>query len=106
MVGNPSILGLDPLWREFLNYVHRNGGWKGLQPNWDPKNGSPDGATGFRVERAVGDEGLTEMELLAEQLKRQVTLTAGRNTDGDEDYDEERREANEDRGPWIRRDDE
>ncbi|KAG8954837.1 hypothetical protein FRC04_010319 [Tulasnella sp. 424] len=106
VVGNPSILGLDPLWRKFLNYVHRNGGWKGLQPNWDPKDDSPDGATGLRVERAVGDEGLTEMELLAEQLKRQITLTAGRDGDGDEDYDEERREANEDRGPWIRRDDE
>ncbi|KIO21468.1 hypothetical protein M407DRAFT_44382, partial [Tulasnella calospora MUT 4182] len=31
VVGNPLILGLDPLWRKFLNYVHRNGGWKGLE---------------------------------------------------------------------------
>jgi len=36
VVGNPNILGLDPLWRRFLTYVHTNGGWKGLEPSWDP----------------------------------------------------------------------
>ncbi|KAG8929264.1 hypothetical protein FRC01_004611 [Tulasnella sp. 417] len=104
VVGNPLILGLDPLWRQFLNYVHRNGGWKGLEPNWDPKSNSPDEPT--QTGRAAVNGGLTEMESLAEQLMRRVSTAADQNADGDGDYDEERREANEDRGPWIRRDDE
>lgn len=41
----------------------------------------PDGTTGSRVESAVGSEGLREMGLLAEELKHQVHLTAGRFTD-------------------------
>ena len=36
MIGDPSILGLDPLWMEFLNYIHSNGGWKGPKMSWDP----------------------------------------------------------------------
>ncbi|KAG9044287.1 hypothetical protein FS837_008417 [Tulasnella sp. UAMH 9824] len=104
VVGNPNILGLDPLWRKFLNYVHRNGGWKGLQPNWDPTSDSPDEPT--QAGSTASNGGLTEMESLAERLMRRVSIAADQNTDGDGDYDEERREANEDRGPWIRRDDE
>lgn len=36
IVGNPHVLGLDPLWRSFLNYVHLNGGWVGPDIPWDP----------------------------------------------------------------------
>ncbi|KAG8929260.1 hypothetical protein FRC01_004607 [Tulasnella sp. 417] len=105
VVGNPHILGLDPLWRKFLNYVHRSGGWKGLEPNWDPSFDSPDQPT--QAGRTARTGGLTEMESLAEGLLRRVaSVAADQHTDGDGDYDEERREANEDRGPWIRRDDE
>ncbi|KAJ8087535.1 hypothetical protein PM082_006366 [Marasmius tenuissimus] len=35
VIGNPLVLGLDPLWRAFLNYVHINGGWRGKVPPWD-----------------------------------------------------------------------
>ncbi|KAL0566482.1 hypothetical protein V5O48_015530 [Marasmius crinis-equi] len=35
VIGNPLVLGLDPLWRSFLNYVHVNGGWRGKVPSWD-----------------------------------------------------------------------
>lgn len=35
VIGDPSVLSLDPLWRSFLNYVHVGGGWKGPPPNWD-----------------------------------------------------------------------
>lgn len=35
VVGNPSVLGLDPLWRDFLNWVHSRGGWAGPPPPWD-----------------------------------------------------------------------
>jgi helicase MOV-10 len=36
VIGDPNVLGLDPLWRSFLNYVHQNGGWKGPDIPWDP----------------------------------------------------------------------
>ncbi|KAH9943568.1 P-loop containing nucleoside triphosphate hydrolase protein [Amylocystis lapponica] len=35
VVGDPSVLSLDPLWRSFLNYVHVRGGWRGDAPTWD-----------------------------------------------------------------------
>lgn len=35
VVGDPSVLSIDPLWRAFLNYVHTNGGWKGPGPTWN-----------------------------------------------------------------------
>ncbi|GBE89135.1 P-loop containing nucleoside triphosphate hydrolase protein [Sparassis crispa] len=35
VVGDPSVLSLDPLWRSFLNYAHINGGWRGNAPSWD-----------------------------------------------------------------------
>jgi hypothetical protein len=39
VVGNPAVLGLDPLWRRFLNYVYRGGGWTGSSgPTWDPED--------------------------------------------------------------------
>jgi helicase MOV-10 len=45
VVGNPAILGLDPLWRAFLNWVYVRGGWAGPHPPWDPKGeGSPEAA--------------------------------------------------------------
>lgn len=36
MIGDPSVLSLDPLWRSFLNYVYNNGGWVGQAISWDP----------------------------------------------------------------------
>lgn len=37
IVGNPAVLGLDPLWRALLNYIHNGGGWKGKKIDWDPE---------------------------------------------------------------------
>ena len=36
IVGDPLVLGLDPLWREYLNTVHAGGGWRGRPIPWDP----------------------------------------------------------------------
>ncbi|KAI0344525.1 P-loop containing nucleoside triphosphate hydrolase protein [Trametopsis cervina] len=36
VIGDPTVLSLDPLWREFMNYVHTNGGWTGKRIDWDP----------------------------------------------------------------------
>ena len=35
VIGNPLVLGLDLLWRAFMNYVHVNGGWRGKVPPWN-----------------------------------------------------------------------
>ena len=36
IVGDPLVLGLDPLWRDYLNTVHAGGGWRGRPIPWDP----------------------------------------------------------------------
>nr|GAT48863.1 RNA helicase [Mycena chlorophos] len=36
VVGDPNVLGLDPLWRVFLNYAYLSGGWEGDELPWDP----------------------------------------------------------------------
>jgi helicase MOV-10 len=37
IVGDSVVLSIDPLWRKFLNYVHKNGGWTGDEISWDPE---------------------------------------------------------------------
>jgi len=37
IVGDPLVLGLDPLWREYLNSIHTGGGWRGRRIPWDPR---------------------------------------------------------------------
>ncbi|KIO33704.1 hypothetical protein M407DRAFT_17322 [Tulasnella calospora MUT 4182] len=36
IIGDPDVLGLDPLWRQFLNHIHAHGGWRGIRIPWDP----------------------------------------------------------------------
>ncbi|KIO33705.1 hypothetical protein M407DRAFT_13658 [Tulasnella calospora MUT 4182] len=36
IIGDPDVLGLDPLWRQFLNHIHEHGGWRGIRIPWDP----------------------------------------------------------------------
>ncbi|KIO25267.1 hypothetical protein M407DRAFT_210790 [Tulasnella calospora MUT 4182] len=43
IVGDPDVLGLDPLWRRFLNRIHTNGGWKGQRIPWAPAAEVADG---------------------------------------------------------------
>ena len=35
VVGDASILSIDPIWRGFMNYVNLRGGWRGNDPTWD-----------------------------------------------------------------------
>ncbi|EMD34731.1 hypothetical protein CERSUDRAFT_54531 [Gelatoporia subvermispora B] len=88
VIGDPSVLCLDPLWRSFLNYVHTNGGWKGNPPTWDtslPVNDSGDYAQEVR-ELHVSD--------MNEFARRMEFLTLeGVEEDGEEP------DANVDR-PW------
>ena len=36
VIGDPTVLSLDPLWRSFINYVSINGGYTGKPIDWDP----------------------------------------------------------------------
>ncbi|KAG6906077.1 hypothetical protein DXG01_016020 [Tephrocybe rancida] len=36
IIGDPTVLSLDPLWRSFLNYIYHNKGWTGSPITWDP----------------------------------------------------------------------
>ena len=38
VVGDPEVLGKDELWRTFLNFVCRQGGWTGKMLTWKPKD--------------------------------------------------------------------
>jgi hypothetical protein len=37
IVGDPTVLGLDLLWRRFLYSIYQSGGWKGAPFPWDPE---------------------------------------------------------------------
>ena len=52
IVGDPLVLGLDPLWRDYLNTVHAGGGWRGRPIPWDPNEPvNPDG--GYDIDLRV-----------------------------------------------------
>jgi len=66
VVGDPSVLSLDPLWRSFLNYVHLNNGWKGPPPSWD--TGAPVGDGYDQELREAGLEDMNEFTRRMEAL--------------------------------------
>ncbi|KAI0691003.1 P-loop containing nucleoside triphosphate hydrolase protein [Cerioporus squamosus] len=35
VVGDPTVLSIDPLWRGFMNYIYTHSGWRGPPPSWD-----------------------------------------------------------------------
>ena len=37
VVGDSSVLCMDPMWRGFMNYVYMNGGWRGDEPIWNTR---------------------------------------------------------------------
>jgi helicase MOV-10 len=119
IIGDPDVLALDPLWREFLNYIHRRGGWKGSRIGWDPNepvdrgdtSSSPATMQGSR-RRGVNSidhytlsrrlQGVTEMDELIARTRAMVLGNVP--VDDREDDDEETRrqddiEGNTDR-PW------
>ena len=73
IVGDPLVLGLDPLWRDYLNTVHAAGGWRGRPIPWDP-------------EEPVDMEGGYDVELRLRALDTADAL-AGRLLDG-ADFDD------------------
>ena len=74
IVGDPLVLGLDPLWREYLNTVHAGGGWRGRPIPWDPTEPvNSDG--GYDVDLRMRALGMAET--LAERLIDGADFDAG-----------------------------
>ncbi|KAI0048936.1 RNA helicase [Auriscalpium vulgare] len=66
IVGDPSVLSLDPLWRKFLNYINLNGGWKGEPISWDPRAPVNDDG-GY--DDAMREQGAADMDELARRIE-------------------------------------
>jgi helicase MOV-10 len=89
VVGDPSVLSLDPLWRSFLNYAYNSGGWRGLPASWDT-HAPVDEKGGYdKAVRASAEVDMNDFTRMMEEL----TLA---NMEEQEDSD---RDANVDR-PW------
>ena len=90
IVGDPAVLSLDPLWRLFMNYVFRNGGWRGAPPRWDT-NAEVDDAGRYGEQRH--EAGLTNMDDFARRMEL-LTLEGLISSNAEDEED-----ANVDR-PW------
>lgn len=88
VVGDPAVLSLDPLWHAFMNYVYLNGGWKGPEPFWDPRD-----PTHTTTAQAMREKGMNELTDTMEAL----TLAA--TGEGTVEEQQEQTDANVDR-PW------
>ncbi|KAK0229484.1 RNA helicase [Armillaria nabsnona] len=71
IIGDPTVLSLDPLWRSFLNYIHKHGGWRGLPISWDP-DADVDETGGY--DRAIREAAQEEMNEFTRQMES-MTLT-------------------------------
>jgi len=82
VVGDPTTLGMDPLWRRFLALIHRNGGWAGDEIPWDPEHDIEDD----QLEEVTRIGILDNMKRLAERVEA-LTLDAVfvEPDDGDDD---------------------
>lgn len=92
IVGDPSVLSLDPLWRSFLNYCHVNGGWKGPPPSWNTREVVDEQG---KFDKRLRELGLADMNEFTRRIES-LTL-AGVEGVGD---DQEQTDANIDR-PWV-----
>jgi len=74
IVGDPLVLGLDPLWRTYLNEVHAGGGWRGRAIPWDPLEPvNPDGG----YDAALRVLALGDADALAQRLMDEADFDAG-----------------------------
>ena len=68
------VLGLDPLWRDYLNSVHTGGGWRGQPIPWDPEEPvNPEG--GYDVDLRI--RALNTADDLAERLYEEDEFDEG-----------------------------
>ncbi|TFK49293.1 P-loop containing nucleoside triphosphate hydrolase protein [Heliocybe sulcata] len=93
VVGDPSVLSLDPLWRAFMNYVYINGGWTGAEPDWDVRTEvRNDGG----YDRELRELAIVDMNQYAQRLESLARANAG--VDGTA-ADDDQGDENVDR-PW------
>ncbi|KAF8325174.1 P-loop containing nucleoside triphosphate hydrolase protein [Cantharellus anzutake] len=92
LVGDPTVLSLDLIWRGFLNYIHASGGWRGLPRDWSDDQDEA-GVRDFLRERR--DDARDVIDNLAAQVEGLVIeqLPEG------EHHEEDPLEATDDR-PW------
>lgn len=89
IIGDPTVLSLDPLWRAFLNYIHLNQGWKGDPPHWDTSAAVRETGGYDEEMRNAGEEDMNDF------ARRMEALTMAGVADEDDGDDED----NVDR-PW------
>ncbi|KAF7971347.1 hypothetical protein HWV62_21363 [Athelia sp. TMB] len=87
VIGDPSVLSLDPLWRSFLNYVHLNGGWRGKFITWDPL-APVEGGAGYTYARGFREAGVTDMNDFTRRME-EMTLNGTGRKEGQEVEDDE-----------------
>ena len=85
VIGDPTVLSLDPIWRAFLSYVRLHNGWRGKKIEWNPEDPIGDGYDKEMQERAEG-----EAEEMTERLKSLIlnTIDLGMLDVGDPDDDD------------------
>lgn len=91
VVGDPNVLGLDPLWRAFLNYVYNHGGWTGPTIGWDPREEVLEAGGYDRTTREAAQQDMNAF------TRRMEVLTIAGVQAGEGDGDED--DTNVDR-PW------
>lgn len=74
-------MGLDPLWRSFLNYIYDNNGWKGSDIPWDPTEAVNE-AGGY--DTIIRDDALLDMN---DFTRRMESLALGDVVVKEEDVD-------------------
>lgn len=92
IVGDASVLGLDPLWRSFLTYIHQHGGWKGVPIPWQTATAESYNDTSRR------QCAIANLATLIERTRTINLSLGGGGASGDAD-DAEIEESNVDR-PW------
>ncbi|KAI0694508.1 RNA helicase [Cytidiella melzeri] len=82
IVGDPAVLGLDSLWRSFLNFIHVNGGWKGDEPHWDTS--APVHADGAHDEEAR-EAGFKDIDAFGRRMQQATMVNLSGENDEEED---------------------
>jgi len=78
IVGDPVILSLDQMWREFLDYIHASGGWRGKPRDWD--DAASAAASDFLAQRR--SDTLNAIDELAHRLRNAVIEEVDDSEDG------------------------
>ncbi|EPQ53711.1 P-loop containing nucleoside triphosphate hydrolase protein [Gloeophyllum trabeum ATCC 11539] len=92
VIGDPTVLSLDPLWRSFLNYIYLKGGWRGPQPTWDPK---AEVRSEGGYDKEMRELAMSDMNEFAQRLES----VAGANAAGEDGGPDVDADVNVDR-PW------